>query len=93
MRRALWTIALIVALYLLVPMFLGETGMVQYFRMRQTYHRLDQEVAELDRHNDELGDEVRAMRSDPLTIERVARERLGLVRPGEMVYQFEPPRP
>jgi cell division protein FtsB len=35
-----------------------------------------------------LNRQVAALNSDPHTIERLARERLGMVRPGETVFLF-----
>ena len=34
----------------------------------------------------QLAEEISALRSDPQAIERLAREELGLVRPGETVF-------
>jgi cell division protein FtsB len=39
--------------------------------------------------NARLREEVHALRHDLGAVERVAREELGLVRPGEMVFQIE----
>jgi len=79
-----------VGLYLLVPLIVGDMGLVKYFKMRKTYHRLQEEIQQLSDANQKIEDEVRALRSDPVKIEQLARARLGLVRPGEVVYQFEP---
>jgi cell division protein FtsB len=37
-----------------------------------------------------LRSEIDALKSDPFTIEMLAREKLNLVRPGETVYQLVP---
>ena len=39
--------------------------------------------------NARLREEVRALRHDLGAVERVAREELGLVKPGDVVYQIE----
>jgi cell division protein FtsB len=79
-----------IGLYLLVPLIVGDMGLVKYFKMRKTYHRLQEEIQHLSDENQKIEGEVRALRSDPVRIEQLARARLGLVRPGEVVYQFEP---
>lgn len=79
-----------VGLYLLVPLIVGDMGLVKYFKMRKTYHHLQQEIQQLSEDNQKIEEEIRALRSDPVKIEQLARARLGLVRPGEVVYQFEP---
>ncbi len=39
----------------------------------------------MDAENKQLTEEIQALRSDPNTIERLAREELKLVKPGEVV--------
>jgi cell division protein FtsB len=89
-RRIYWGVGVMVGLYLLVPLIVGDMGLVKYFKMRKTYHRLQEEIQQLSEDNQKIEGEVRALRSDPVKIEQLARERLGLVRAGEVVYQFEP---
>lgn len=48
---------------------------------------LDAQLAELQRQNTEL-QEKQAHSRDDATIESIARERLGLVMPGEIVFYF-----
>ena len=48
---------------------------------------LDTQLAELQRQNTEL-EEKQAHSRDDATIESIARERLGLVMPGEIVFYF-----
>jgi cell division protein FtsL len=43
------------------------------------------EVAQLDEGNRKLEAEVAALNSDPKAVEKIARETLNLVRPGEVV--------
>ena len=44
----------------------------------------------LKQKNQKLRFEVEALKSDPLSIEILAREKLNMVRPGETVYQLVP---
>ena len=44
------------------------------------------EIEDLQAENARLGNEIAALRSDPRAIERLAREELGLARPGETVF-------
>lgn len=48
---------------------------------------LDAQLTELQRQNTEL-EEKQAHSRDDATIESIARERLGLVMPGEIVFYF-----
>ncbi|NBS49871.1 MAG: septum formation initiator family protein [Verrucomicrobia bacterium] len=49
---------------------------------------LDQKKQELA----ELQDEAGRLRDDPYTVERMSRDTLGLARPGEVIFKFQPYR-
>ncbi|MBC8001181.1 MAG: septum formation initiator family protein [Opitutaceae bacterium] len=51
---------------------------------------LEQKIEKEVERSRQLDADSRAMQ-DPKTVERLARERLGLGRTGEIIYQFEPP--
>jgi cell division protein FtsB len=62
-------------------------------------HRSQQEAAgirkkidELDLENQKLQDRVKSLKTDPAAIEKIAREEMGLARPGEYIFKI-PPRP
>jgi cell division protein FtsB len=38
----------------------------------------------------QLDGTIKALRNDPKTVERIAREKLGYAKPGETVIYFEP---
>ena len=49
------------------------------------YQQMTSEIAFIRRSNTSLQGEIRRMASDPSTIESAARERLGMVRPNDVV--------
>ena len=50
-------------------------------------HRaLDKEILQLKEENERLAHHVRALKNDPKTIEKEAREQLRYARPGEVIY-------
>lgn len=53
------------------------------------YGRISSEIASIRRSNTSLQVEIRRMASDPGTIESAARERLGMVRPNDVVVPIE----
>ena len=92
-RRIIWGIGAVVSFYLLVPLLVGDMGLVKYFELRRTHHQLQEEIQRVSDENQKINDEIHALRSDPARIEQLARKRLGLVRPGEAVFQFQPSSP
>ena len=76
-----------VALCLMVWTLQG-TGLPRYWMMTQELERTQEEIASLEEANTAFREEIRRLESDPFTLERLARERLGYVKEGETVYQF-----
>lgn len=74
---------------LVFPMVFGEMGFLQYVEMQKNRQNMEFEIERLKLENEKLEEKISGLRSDPETIERVARERLGLVRPGEVVFQLK----
>lgn len=49
------------------------------------------ELVRLEREIDSLAAWADSLRGDPVTIERIARERFGMIREGETLYRFALP--
>jgi len=95
-RRARWKIPLIaagvlLALYFVVTRVVGEMGVVKYYRMKAQCTALTGEIAQLKQDNVRLRKEVSSLKYDSAYIERMARDKLGLARPGEIVYYYGEP--
>ena len=85
MKNAIWLFALTVITFLL---FLPAFTKMQDVRTRNL--ELSKKIEELKLKNARLLEERRRLEEDPVYLERVARERMGLVRPGEIVYRLRP---
>lgn len=88
-RRGLTVLGILIGAYLIFPIIFGEMGLITYLKMRRTYSALSIEISILSDQNSKIEQEIQGLRSDPLVIEKLARGRLGLVRPGETVFRFE----
>lgn len=51
--------------------------------------RIERENAALAQRIGQLRREVKALQGDPAALERAAREELGYVKPGELVYKLD----
>ena len=63
----------------------GDRGLLELLKVRGKIESLDQEIAMLRAENRRILAEVRSLKTSPLAVERLARENLGLVKPGEVV--------
>ena len=72
---------------LLISLF-GDQGLLAYYRLKTEARQLRLDVAALEETRGELVRIIRALREDDDYIEMLARQRLGLVRPGEIVVQL-----
>ena len=92
-RKALHVLFWFVALSLLFNSLFGDMGLIQGYRQRGLLARLRQEVRALHQVNDRLTADIADLRHDPYRIEQIAREELGLSRPGEILFLFQDPDP
>jgi cell division protein FtsB len=88
-----WTALLGAALALLLLQdIFGTHGLIAMRKSQKEARQVQQEITSLDQENQKLEENVRALRSDPAAIERIAREEMGLARPGEYIFKL-PPKP
>jgi cell division protein FtsB len=66
----------------------GDQGLFAYRSLVGQSRQLHQEVDTLLAREQDLTRQIHALRTDPAAIERLAREKLGLVKPGETVIQL-----
>lgn len=87
-----WLVYLLSSLLFAFLLFtvLGERGVFHLWRLRGEKIQLDEKNFALQKENDALRDRVDRIRSDDRYLEKLAREELGLIRQGEMVYRFAP---
>ena len=89
-RRIVVFVVAAAALAVLIGAIVGDRGYLEVRRQRAAYARLLQEVNETAARNAALKREIAALRTDPYVIEKLAREKLGYARPGEVIYLFPP---
>lgn len=66
----------------------GAHGFLAMWRTRQQIQELQGRITSLNKENGSLSDEVKSLKTDPKAIERIAREEMGLARPGEMIFKM-----
>lgn len=67
---------------------IGERGAIHLWRLRAEKAKLDERNYELQKDNEALRQRIWRLRHDNFYLEKLAREELSLVRPGEVIYRF-----
>ena len=86
MKFGRYFIAVLVCMGLLI--LLGDRGLYDMLALKGKVRTLSQENAGIMRENEELKETIRLLRNNARYIEMVARNDLGMVRKGDIVYRF-----
>jgi cell division protein FtsB len=73
---------------LLVHDVFGTHGFLAMRRKQQEIEKVLIELNRLNKENAGLQQDVKDLKTDPQTIERIAREELGQARPGEVIIKL-----
>lgn len=65
----------------------GQHGALHLMRMRADQAALEHSAFQWQQRNEQLRGHIARLESDDLYLERIARERLGLARPDELIYR------
>ncbi len=86
--------AILPGLLLLAAYYAVFGGEYSWFELRDARAAVEQgeaDLVELRRQIDSLRAWADSMRIDSVTLERIARERFGMIRDGEILYRFAQP--
>jgi cell division protein FtsB len=86
------TVAVLVSLMAFHVIF-GANGMIVYQQKRTENKALDAESKSLQAENERLNQRIQALKTDPKTIEKEAREQLRYAKPGEVIYSIPAEKP
>jgi len=76
----------VVTFVLVVDALFGNRGLLETMRARRQYAELAADLARRRQENERLRSDIHRLLADPTAIESVAREELGLMRDGEVVF-------
>ncbi len=75
-----------VTVVLVADALVGDKGLLDTLRAKRQHEALAAALAEKRRDNARLRDDIRRLKEDPGAIESLAREELGLIREGEVLF-------
>ncbi len=86
LRNPLW---LFTGIIVIIAFFLPSYTQMQDLKQRNADY--EHQIRELTKKNASLREEKRLLMEDPDYFEKVAREKMGLVKDNEVIYKFVPP--
>jgi cell division protein FtsL len=88
-KRPLLFIILFVVLVMGLVTFFGEKGILHLLRLKRELTRIKEENQRAEEENQRLREEVKRLQQEKRYIEEIARKELGMVKEGEVIYQFD----
>lgn len=69
----------------------GTHGFLAMHHKQQEILKVKSDLERLNKENSTLEEDVKNLKTDPHTIEKIAREELGQARPGEVIIKLQAP--
>jgi cell division protein FtsB len=73
---------------LIIMAVFHENGILNAYRFEQEQVKMKEANGGLKHQNDLLRQEIVALKSEPYEIEKIAREKLNLAKPGDQIYRI-----
>lgn len=84
-----YTIIVLTFAYLTISLVFGDMGLLKYLEMNKTRKGLEQQITEMHQQNQQLRQQLNALKEDPFYREKIAREEYGLSKPDEYIFQYD----
>ncbi len=90
MTRKVFIILTIAIFFLFLFLtFWGDKGIFHLTRLKKELSRIRENNGKIESENQRLKEEVRRLKYDKRYIEEIARKELGMIKEGEIIYQFD----
>src|SRR5690242_680811 len=84
---------LLICVGLFAHQIFGQHGYLALRRERRDFEALRQQIQMLQKENQLLQSQIKSLKTDPKAIEKMAREQMGLARPGEIIFTLPDKNP
>jgi len=88
MLKKFFAVLAVALAILLVLCWIYLPSITRYRELKSEEERLTQKIREIDEQIKDLADERHLLQTDVAYLEKVIREELGFVKPGEIVYEL-----
>jgi cell division protein FtsB len=87
-KKLSYVIVFVVIILILLVLTFSDRGFYDNYVYRKKLDELQTTIDSLKRVNDSLAVEIELLRTSNDKIEKVAREKYGMIKPGEKVYRI-----
>jgi cell division protein FtsB len=91
-KRVVLLLMLFFFLVLGLLTFWGDKGILHLLRIQNELVRIKETNKNIEEENRKLREQVRRLQNEKQYIEEIARKELGMVKEGEILYQFDSPK-
>jgi cell division protein FtsB len=81
---------LVIIVLMLIYAVFGERGVIRTLKAERQKEQLQEQLAVLQQQQQQLKEEIERLQNDKDYWEQLAREKLGMVREGELIYHLPP---
>lgn len=93
-NRILLVVLLLLNCFLAYRLLVSDQGLFAYLDLKKRYTVLEERIADIDQRNLELSQEIRLLKSDRFSVEKILRQQMNFVKDDEILYVFpEEPAP
>ncbi len=86
-RNAIFVVALFSLIIIMHEIF-GRNGYMTLRREKKEYTHLQQQIQTLSEQNQQLQQKIDALKNNPDSVEKQARDQLHLAKPGEVIFML-----
>jgi len=84
-----FTLLALVIIAMLIYSVLADKGLLTRFRFQKEKEKLEKQLSDEKKKTDTLKKEIDSLNNSDDKIERVAREKYGMTKEGEVIYKIE----
>ena len=83
------TLAVLIICGILYYLFLGPYGLINIAKLKRRENKLKRDKQELLKKEKALLDSLKKIKKDTFLLEKIAREKLGMIKPGDTVIIYD----
>jgi len=87
-RSGLKFVFLIIVFLFISLVLVNKNKSLEIVRLNEKRNKVKKEILILNGENRLMREDIKKIRYNPVYIEKIAREEMGMLKPGEVVYKF-----